>query len=77
MVNSKTSLNNQKQCIQFIYNEFLRQKHILSQTPSIVFQQIYNELQWQKGEIKELQGGDVFTPMPDTTDGRIPTDHVP
>jgi WD40 repeat protein len=54
MVNSKTSLNNQKQCIQFIYNEFLRQKHILSQTPSIVFQQIYNELQWQKGEIKEL-----------------------
>lgn len=40
--------------LKTVSREFLRQKHEISERPSLAFQQMYNELQWRNGRIKEL-----------------------
>jgi len=42
-----------KECFEIVYLEFLRQKHVILQWPHITFQQMYNELQWGQGLVKD------------------------
>ena len=41
-----------KKYVNDFYWIFLNQKHILREHPDLVFQQIYNQLQWKKGRTK-------------------------
>lgn len=42
-----------RNCIDDFHSLFMRQKHVLGQYPEIVFQHLYNELQWKKGSLRE------------------------
>jgi predicted NACHT family NTPase len=43
----------EKKCMDEFYYLFMRQKHILAGYPGLTFQQMYNELQWKEGRIKQ------------------------
>ena len=43
----------ERKSVDDFYYLFMRQKHVLAGHPGLIFQQLYNELQWKNGRLKE------------------------